>query len=115
MISRSIFALIALIILGTVIAYITHPWWTSETMTVNSIVNADERCDSYGSNCKYLVYTEDEVFRNEDTLYHFKYNSSDVQRQAMVAIKNNRPARLRVYGFRIPFFSAYRNVVWIEQ
>lgn len=64
-----------------------------------------------GTNSKYLVFTETdrgvEVFRNTDTIFYFKYDSSDIQAR----LKQDSTYNARVYGVRIPFFSMYRNIV----
>ena len=60
---------------------------------------------------KYLVYAEGETFENEDSFMHWKFNSSDVQGQ----LDRGARYRVKVYGWRIPFFSWYRNIVEIEE
>ena len=56
---------------------------------------------------KYLVFTDKEVFENTDSLLLFKFNSSDVQGK----LRAGSSYRLDVYGWRLPFFSSYRNIV----
>jgi hypothetical protein len=60
---------------------------------------------------KYLVFTKNkdgvEVFENTDSLLNGKFNSSDVQAQLEIG----KQYRAAVYGWRIPFFSSYRNIV----
>lgn len=58
----------------------------------------------------YLIYTEDEVFKNTDSLLFMKFDSSDVYNK----LKIDGRYRVKVYGFRIPFFSMYRNIVKIN-
>ena len=60
---------------------------------------------------KYLVFTETETFENTDSLAYFKWDSSDVQGQ----LKVGKTYRVKVYGWRIPFLSVYRNIVSIKQ
>lgn len=60
---------------------------------------------------KYLVYTEEETFENTDSWMFWKFNSSDVQGRLL---EGNR-YRVKVYGWRIPFFSSYRNIVKIKE
>jgi hypothetical protein len=62
-----------------------------------------------GSKSVYLIYTDRETFSNEDTLFHGKFNSSDLYGK----IKAGRTYKMQVYGWRIPFLSMYRNIVSI--
>ncbi len=50
------------------------------------------------------------MFENTDSLYNFKYSSSDVYND----LKIGKCYTLRVYGWRIPFFSWYRNIIDLE-
>jgi hypothetical protein len=69
------------------------------------VTGSDKSTDS-----KYLVYTNSETFENEDALFYGKFNSSDFQRKLEV----NKTFNLTVNGWRIPFFSSYRNIVKME-
>jgi len=82
---------------------------TVETVTAD--VTSVERVttgsgDSISS--KYLVYTSTETFKNSDTIWHAKWNSSDMHGRLKA-----QPGRYRfeVYGWRLPFFSSYRNII----
>ena len=57
------------------------------------------------------------VFRNEDNLFYFKVDSSDVaSHAARLATDNPDGAVLvRYYGVRIPLFSAYPNALSLEE
>lgn len=58
----------------------------------------------------YLIYTNSETFQNSDSIWHWKWNSSDIHGQ----LKEGDVLTAKVYGWRIPFLSAYRNVVEVE-
>ena len=58
---------------------------------------------------KFLVYTDIEVFENVDSWMYFKFNSSDFQNELTVG----KTYTVKVAGWRIPFFSTYRNIVKI--
>lgn len=60
---------------------------------------------------KYMVYTAAEVFECTDSLVFFKWDSSDVYRD----IEVGGEYVCRVAGWRIPFLSAYRNIIRMEQ
>ncbi len=66
---------------------------------------------------KYLVSAtyengEKEVFENTDALLHGKFNSSDVQ---LNELEIGSTYNATVYGWRVPFFSMYRNIVDVEK
>ncbi len=63
-----------------------------------------------GTSSKYLVFCEEEVLENTDSFWYLKYSSSDVYRD----LKEGQVYDLRVYGWRIPFFSQYRNIIEIK-
>lgn len=77
----------------------------------NVRVTDKERINERDSNGYYLVYTDDEVFQNADTWLEGKFSSSDLQGSLHV----DRCYALWVYGWRIPFLSAYRNIVSAEE
>ena len=58
---------------------------------------------------KFLVYADIEVFENVDSWMYFKFNSSDFQNELTVG----KTYTVKVAGWRIPFFSTYRNIVKI--
>jgi archaellum component FlaF (FlaF/FlaG flagellin family) len=57
------------------------------------------------------------VFRNEDNLFYFKVDSSDVASQAARFAKDStdKPVLIRYYGVRIPIFSAYPNAISMKE
>lgn len=59
----------------------------------------------------YLVFTEDETFKNDDALFHGKFRSSDLQGNLRIG----ETYTVKVYGFRVGFLSMYRNIVKIEE
>lgn len=60
---------------------------------------------------KYMIFTKEEVFENTDEPILFKFNSSDLYKDLMVDSTYN----VKVYGFRIPILSKYRNIIKIEK
>ena len=61
---------------------------------------------------KYLIYGEDEngktyVFEDTDTLFRWKFNSSDV----FGALKEGETYELTVIGFRVNIFNWYENII----
>ena len=59
---------------------------------------------------RYLVFTEGEVFSNEDNVFFWKFNSSDVQNQ----LSTPGDYTIKVEGWRVPFLSWYRNILSAE-
>ena len=64
----------------------------------------------------YLIYTDDGTFRNEDAVYRFKCNSSDMNGEALKYI--GKKVVLTSYGWRIHGCGSgctnYENVVDIQ-
>lgn len=63
-------------------------------------------------NSKYLIYGKDEngktyVFEDTDTLFRWKFNSSDVYG----ALKEGETYELTVIGFRVHIFNWYENII----
>jgi len=57
----------------------------------------------------YLVFCEDETFKNDDALLHGKFRSSDIQGK----LKVGETYKVKVFGWRVGFLSMYRNIVKI--
>ena len=62
---------------------------------------------------RFMIATEDRPLVNEDVWYRFKFDSGTVQNEA-IRLKG-KVVRIKKYGWRIPFFSRYENVVKIEE
>lgn len=62
---------------------------------------------------KFMIATEYRPFVNYDAKYRFKFDSGSVQNDAIKL--RGKLVRIRKYGWRIPLFSQYENVVKIEE
>lgn len=62
---------------------------------------------------KFMIATEDRPFVNYDAKYRFKFNSGNVQNDAIKL--RGKLVKIKKYGWRIPLFSQYENVVEIEE
>lgn len=84
---------------------------TSQAEVRGVVVTDKERVttsDSDGKvSSKYLIFTDEETFENVDSMLAMKFNSSDVYGR----IKRGQTCDFRVVGYRMPFFSAYRNIL----
>lgn len=80
------------------------------TITVDSKERITDK-DGDAVTSKYMIFTEEEVFENTDAPIMFKFNSSDLYNKLKVDSTYN----VKVYGFRIPFLSQYRNIIKIDK
>lgn len=60
--------------------------------------------------CYYLIFTDKGAYKNSDAFFHFKFDSSEVQAK----LKVGETYEITTYGWRVPFFSMYENVVALE-
>lgn len=94
--------IIGLIAMNSIISYNTKSF---VTFTVN-----DKATVSTGKSYQYLIYTTAGVYEDEDSLWYWKWNSSDVYNQ----LERGSTYTATVYGFRIPFLSLYKNIVTVS-
>jgi hypothetical protein len=59
------------------------------------------------------ITTESRPFVNHDAKYRFKFDSGTVQNEA-IRLKG-KEVMIRKYGWRIPLFSMYENVVSLKE
>lgn len=107
---RALQILISLFILLTfVVAIFIYPIILLTTSDeVKDCVLKTERTG--GENGKYLIFGKNEVYENTDSFIRFKFNSSDFYRD----IQEGKCYTFQVQGWRIPFFSSYRNIYKIK-
>lgn len=88
---------------------------TTYTVTVTDKERVTQKSgDEYTS--KYLIFCDGEngeslVFENTDTVFHFKFNSSNIYEQ----LKEGKQYEITVVGVRIPFLSTYQNIIKIKE
>lgn len=86
-------------------------WIHFSTLETVSVLIQDKERITTGSGqtaeSKYLVFTDTETFENTDSWLALKFNSSDVYGY----IQEGQTCDFQVTGFRIPFFSSYRNIL----
>lgn len=100
-----------IIIVLLVLAIITIPIILSYTsVTTTTITVTDKERINDGESSYYLVFTENEVFKNSDSMLQWKFDSSDVYND----LKIGKTYIVKVNWFRIPFLSAYRNILEIK-
>jgi len=105
----------ALILIGLMFTNAPYQWLTQRTLEDVMIkdkqisTESDRKKDKVVST--YLIYTDRGVFRNDDAGWFVKFNSSDVYGNLDVG----KRYRMKVYGWRIPIFSMYPNIVRVEE
>ena len=62
---------------------------------------------------RFMIATEYRPFVNYDARYRFKFNSGTVQNDAIKL--RGKTVKIKKYGWRIPIFSMYENIVKIEE
>jgi len=100
--------LIIVALTSMIVTWWRIPHWTEDFVTVT--INDKERVVN-GESSRYLVFTDVETFANSDDLRVGKFDSSDLYGRLQPGARY----RLRVYGWRWPFFSTYRNIISAEQ
>jgi Protein of unknown function (DUF1523) len=61
----------------------------------------------------FMIATDDRPLVNHDAKYRFKFDSGNIQNDA-IRMKG-KVVMIRKYGWRIPIFSMYENVVSLKQ
>jgi hypothetical protein len=64
-------------------------------------------------NGMFMIATEDRPFVNYDAKYRLKFDSGTVQNDAIKL--RGKMVRIKKYGWRIPIFSVYENIVRLEE
>lgn len=101
---------LALVLLMSVILIPKAIYQRATVDFIEFTVNSKERVTT-DRNSKYLVFTDTETLENTDALFHLKYNSSDIYSELQIG----ETYKAKVYGWRIPFLSRYRNIVYIVE
>lgn len=79
---------------------------TTVTFTVE-----DKAIKRYDDDDKYLIYTDSGTYEITDSLVYWRWDSSDLYGR----IKVGETYEAKVYGWRIPIFSSYKNIVLVEE
>lgn len=103
--------IVVFLLLAGILAYPVSYKNSAEIISIT--INDKERAvTGSGDSMKsmFLVYCEGEVFENTDSMLFWKYNSSDMQNK----LKIGETYQVIVTGWRLPFFSSYRNIIEIQ-
>jgi transketolase N-terminal domain/subunit len=87
-----------------------YQYGTVEEVTI-TVTDKERVVKSSGDNVEsyYLVFCEEEIFKNDDALLRGKFRSSDIQGK----LKVGETYKVKVFGWRVGFLSMYRNIVKI--
>lgn len=81
------------------------------TVTETTITIKDKERISDGTSSYYLIFTNNEVFKNDDSIIQLKFDSSDIYNQLNVG----GTYKVKVNWFRFPLTSSYRNILEIKK
>ncbi len=104
---------VGIIIVIAVLLFAYPVGYKNSSETINITVKEKERAVTGSGNSmssKFLVYCEGEVFENTDSWMFFKFNSSDLENE----LEAGKTYTVTVAGWRIPFWSSYRNIIEIH-
>lgn len=76
---------------------------------VTILIKKKESISTYNDH-QYMIYAEGETFTNADSIWYWKFNSSDIYGE----ISEGVYCRAHVCGWRVPFLSMYRNIISIS-
>ncbi len=105
----------ALIIIALMFTNAPYQWLTQRS--IDNVLVKDKQITTESAKkgdkvqSTYLIFTDHGVFRNDDAGWFVKYNSSDVYGNLDIG----KRYRFKVYGWRIPIFSMYPNLVRAEE
>ena len=97
-----------LVSIAVIIVLILYSYFIPDTIRTRITDAQLTTVDGY-----FMIATEYRPLVNHDAWYRFKYNSGNVQNEA-IRLKGKQ-VMIRKYGWRIPLFSMYENVVSIKQ
>jgi hypothetical protein len=98
----------ALIGILVCILIILYSYFVADTITTRITDASMTKVDN-----RFMIATESQPFVNEDVWYRLKFDSGSVQNDA-IRLKG-KLAKIKKYGWRIPFLSRYENVLKIEE
>ncbi|MBI2668156.1 DUF1523 family protein [Candidatus Woesearchaeota archaeon] len=86
-----------------------NSYFIPDSVVTRVIETQVKRYDDYD---KYLVFTDAEVFENTDAWYRLKFRTSNLQAELMKL--KGKCVEIDKYGWRIPAFSVYENIVGVK-
>ena len=98
------------VLIGIVLCVLTilYSYFVADTITTRITDAQMTKVDG-----RFMIATEDRPFVNFDAKYRFKFDSGTVQNDA-IKLKGKK-VEIKKYGWRVPIFSMYENIVKIEE
>ena len=98
------------IIIGIIIMIIVIMVSDFQKIETIKITVVDKEFTRHGYSGKYLIFTKNEVFQITDSMLRMKFRSSDRYSK----LKIGKTYIVDVIGWRVPLFSAYRNIINVK-
>lgn len=101
-------AMIALVVVAVAgMAIIHFATLGTSTFTINKMERVEK---SSGQGSEYLIFTDNGVFKNTDSIFALKFNSSDLYNQ----LEEGATYTCKTTGFRLGIGSQYKNLLSCE-
>ena len=94
--------------IAIILVLILYSYFIPDTIRTRTTDAQLTKVDGY-----FMIATDDRPLVNHDAKYRFKFDSGNIQNEA-IRLKG-KEVMIRKYGWRIPIFSMYENVVSIKQ
>jgi hypothetical protein len=108
----SVVLAVAILLVGAILVFGVAYRNTGSTV-IAQVRDKERVCNSTseGSDCRYLVYTDQGTYAVEDSFIFWRFNSSDVYG----SIERGKTYSFYIVGWRIPFASVYPNIIRHEE
>ena len=97
-----------LIVIGVCILMVLYSYFIADTVQTRITDAQMTKVDG-----RFMIASEYRPFVNEDVWYRFKFDSGIVQNDAIRL--RGKMVKIKKYGWRIPMFSMYENVLKITE
>jgi hypothetical protein len=104
MIKLATFLGVVIILVTLVFGFIFFEPFFSETEETIVVINKEVW---KGEGERYFIFTENEVFLNENNYYHNKNNADDLYPQFQVG----KTYRVKIVGYYLPQIPRFRNII----
>jgi hypothetical protein len=101
---------VRMVLAGMIVAVLTVLWSYFIPDTIMTRITDAQMTKVDG---RFMIATEDRPLVNEDAKYRFKFDSGNIQNEAIRL--RGKVVKIKKYGWRMPVFSLYENVVKIEE
>ena len=99
---------VILICIGAIILLALYSYFVPDTVQTRISDAQMAKVDG-----RFMIATEYRPFVNYDAKYRFKFDSGTIQNDA-IRLKG-KEVKIRKYGWRLPLFSMYENIVSIKE